>query len=464
VRLKHWSLGGGRMTSKFAAKLRVSVFLALSLVFAGTVLGLLSHWHIENASACAFGAYRPATYEGAENRAIYMTAIEAASVNKLFPEDSQFSLDTLEQGDRYNRVSTGGHIPATLIKGIAWIETKMTMATKSTMWSGVGDSIISFDCGHGIMQVTTGMTTPLGADNQPSDTQALTATHFAYNIARGVKILGTKWNNAPESAPIMGTDTNSSPEIIENWYYATWAYNGFTGAGSSSSNHPLDARFPWPRTPYLCNGSQSHNQFPYQELVWGCIKNPPSVNGNKLWDAVPVSLPDLNNPNVRSALAPSNFFAPYMNMDLITPKPSHAELISSPTNDQIQVIVGNPIFSASDRTHTIRINNPAATMWVDVPVKNFGTGLSTWRAKSDSGFLQLSPPTGIAIGSDYECNSYLCDENSLRIEVNPTLLPGSYATGTVTIWSPNTTTDPIKIQINVLADFELTFPGSSKKE
>ena len=103
-------------------------------------------------------------------------------------------------------------------------------------------------------------------------------------------------------------------------------------------------------------------------------------------------------------------------------------------------------------------------MWVDVPVKNFGTGLSTWRAKSDSGFLQLSPPTGIAIGSDYECNSSLCEENSLRIEVNPTLLPGSYATGTVTIWSPNTTNDPIKIQINVLADFELTFPGSAKKD
>lgn len=151
-------------------------------------------------------------------------------------------------------------------------------------------------------------------------------------------------------------------------------------------------------------------------------------------------------------------------MDLITPKPSHAESVSSPANDQIQVIIGSPIFSASDRTHTIRINNPAATMWVDVPVKNFGTGLSTWRAKSDSGFLQLSPPTGIAIGSNYQCNSYLCDENSLRIEVNPTLLPGSYATGTVTIWSPNATTDPIKIQINVLADFELTFPGSSKKD
>ena len=450
------------MTRKFMTKLHVSIFFVLSLIFVSSVFGFLSHWHINETNACAFGAYRPATYEGAQDRAIYMTAIEAASVNKLFPTDTRFSLDSLEQGVRYSRTTAGGNIPATLIKGIAWIETRMTMATKATMWSGVGDSTISFDCGHGIMQVTSGMTAPLGADDQPSDTQALTATHFAYNIARGVKILGSKWNNAPESAPIMGTDTNSSPEIIENWYYATWAYNGFTGAGSSSSNHPLDPIFPWPRTPYQCNGSQSHNQFPYQELVWGCMKNPPSVGGSKLWDSISVSLPDLNNPKVRSALAPNNFFAPYANMDLATPQPSHTELISSPTEDQIQVIIGSPIFSASDRTQTIRINNPAATMWVDVPVKNFGTGLSTWRAKSDSSFLQLSPPTGIAIGSDYKCNSSLCNENSLRIEVNPTLLPGSYATGTVTIWSPNTTSDPIKIQINVLADFELTFPGSAK--
>jgi len=457
-------LGGGRMTRKFMTRIHVSIFFVLSLIFVSSVFGFLSHWRMDETNACAFGAYRPATYEGAEDRAIYITAIEAASANRLLPSDSRFSLDSLEQGDRYNRATAGGHIPATLIKGIAWIETRMTMATKATMWSGVGDSTISFDCGHGIMQVTTGMTTPLGANNQPSDTQALTATHFAYNIARGVKILGSKWNNAPESAPIMGTDTNSSPEIIENWYYATWAYNGFTGAGSSSSNHPLDPVFAWPRTPYQCNGSQSHNQFPYQELVWGCIKNPPSVDGSKLWSSIPVSLPDLNDPRVRSALAPNNFFAPYTNMDLTTPQPSHAELVSSPTEDQIQIIIGNPVFSASDRTQTIRINNPAATMWVDVPVKNFGTGLSTWRAKSDSGFLQLSPPTGIAIGSDYECNSSLCEENSLRIEVNPTLLPGSYATGTVTIWSPNTTNDPIKIQINVLADFELTFPGSAKKD
>ena len=41
------------------------------------------------------------------------------------------------------------------------------------------------------------MTTPLGSGGQPTDQQALVATHFAYNIGRGMAILVDKWNSAP---------------------------------------------------------------------------------------------------------------------------------------------------------------------------------------------------------------------------------------------------------------------------
>ncbi len=73
------------MTRKFMTKLHVSIFFVLSLIFVSSVFGFLSHWRIEETNACAFGAYRPATYEGAEDRAIYITAIEAASADRLFP-------------------------------------------------------------------------------------------------------------------------------------------------------------------------------------------------------------------------------------------------------------------------------------------------------------------------------------------------------------------------------------------
>ena len=43
--------------------------------------------------------------------------------------------------------------------------------------------------------------------------------------------------------PIAGTDTNSNPAILENWYFTIWGYNGFTGPGANISNHPLDPVF-----------------------------------------------------------------------------------------------------------------------------------------------------------------------------------------------------------------------------
>tara|TARA_Y100000996_G_scaffold393583_1_gene357235 strand:- start:22 stop:1371 length:1350 start_codon:yes stop_codon:yes gene_type:complete len=412
--------------------------------------------------ACAFGAYRPAAYEGGENRLLYIHAIDAAANNLLFPQDARFALDRLEQGTRYNRYVGGGYVPPTLIKSIAWVETKMTMATKSTAWNGLGDSVISFDCGHGVMQVTTGMINPLGENSQPSDAQALISTHFTYNIAKGVKILGAKWNNAPQISPIVGTDTDSQTEILENWYYATWAYNGFTGYGSYSSNHPLDPSFTWPRSQYSCSGTQSHNEFPYQELVWGCIKNPPTINGTPLWSPIPITLPDLFSTEVNSALSPGNFYPPYANMDIKTPAPWHTEVTPANFLQEEAKLIGRPILSVPPRSHTIRMNSPAAITWVDIPIRNSGSGLSTWRAKSSVGFLVVNPPAGIAPGDNLTCTAASCDTTSLRIEVNPTLLPASYATGVVSIWSPNEKSAPIEITINVVADFELTFPGSSK--
>ena len=62
------------------------------------------------------------------------------------------------------------------------------------------------------MQVTSGMTVPLGDNSQASPDQLLVATHYAYNIARGAAILADKWNAAPESRPIAGTDTESRPQ------------------------------------------------------------------------------------------------------------------------------------------------------------------------------------------------------------------------------------------------------------
>src|SRR5205823_2779261 len=149
----------------------------------------------------------------------------------LFPNDPTFGLPPIEVGVRSQRTVGAKRIPASLMRSIGWLESNLTMAARSVPYQSIGPALVSFDCGHGVMQVTTGMTVPLGVNNQPTVSQVNIATHYVYNIARGAAILAEKWNGAPEVRPVAGTDTRSDPTIIENWYFAVWSYNGFTGPG-----------------------------------------------------------------------------------------------------------------------------------------------------------------------------------------------------------------------------------------
>src|SRR5256885_1777381 len=252
--------GGGRDvrsdsngTKPMIAK-RTTIFAALLAAFAAFV----PHGRATPAiAACAFNTAQPTTYETTQDRRQYMTAMDLAGYNMLFTNDSFFSQLSIGIGTRANRGYTSDvFVPPTLLKAISWIESSATQAAPSVPFGAVGPVLVSFDCGYGISQVTSGMTTPLGENGQPSDAQALVGTHFAYNVGRGAAILIDKWNAAPSNRPITGVDTNSDPHLIENWYYAVWSYHGFTGPGANRSNHPLDPVYPaWPRTPYSCGSA-----------------------------------------------------------------------------------------------------------------------------------------------------------------------------------------------------------------
>lgn len=51
-----------------------------------------------------------------------------------------------------------------------------------------------------------------------------------YNIEAGADVLLSKWNTAVEKLPQIG---DMNPNVLENWYFAIWAYNGW-----SKSNNP----------------------------------------------------------------------------------------------------------------------------------------------------------------------------------------------------------------------------------
>ena len=420
------------------------------------------------ASACAFSV-TPMSYEGPKDRSLTLTAMNLAAYNMIAPGNAFFGLPRLENGLRAARSSVEPVIPPILLKSISWIESSTTQTTRAAPYGGIGPALISFDCGHGIMQVTSGMTTPLGTDGKATPEQLLVATHYAYNVARGAVILEDKWNAAPEYRPIAGTDTNSDPAIVENWYFAVWSYNGFTGPGANRSNHPLDPVYGnWPRTPYSCGASNDgfghdRSKYPYQELVWGCASQPPLVDGAPVWQPINLSLPDLNDPRWRNPLALANWVSPYANMDMPTPKPSHTDATPKPSASLLSSILGAPSLSVSNTSVWMAIsddNKTAAPQ--DIAIGNPGTGVLAWGATSSASWLKVSPPAGVALGSDVYCSDPACQRNgTLTLSIDPAALPSGARRATVRVFSPQTGQTQT-ITVTIASTVKVGVPGMTK--
>ncbi len=409
--------------------------------------------------ACAFDPQRPTTYEADAARERYLMALDSAANNALLPGDSYFGNPQLLRGTRANPVPDGRRLPVEVLRGIAWVESQLTMAARSVPFDSVGQSLVSFDCGHGLMQVTSGMSVPLGERDYPSADQLQVATSYPHNIARGAALLASKWNEAPTQRPIVGTDTGRDPRIIENWYYSVWSYNGFTGPGSSQSNHPLSPALPWPRSPNLCNDSQSRTRFPYQELVWGCIASPPTRAGDPLWPAVAASLPDLTLPEFYGAMRVANWSYPYRAMDITTPRPAHAS--RQPTAVSPGRLLGDPELEVDQTSLLIRTNGRPDEAMATVRIKNIGTGLLSWAVTPSDGFLVVSPTAGSAAGTDLPCRSGDCSTAEITVTVSPSLLPAARADASITISSP--TEDRTRtVRVQVLVDFEVAASGVSR--
>jgi len=108
------------------------------------------------------------------------------------------------------------NIPSVVLMGIAYTESGWRQFDSSGNTIINYNSQTSFDIG--IMQINS---------VSRSDIDKL-KTDIFYNIEVGAKILDGKWKITPG---IGDRDRN----VLENWYYAIWAYNGF-----SYTNHPLN--------------------------------------------------------------------------------------------------------------------------------------------------------------------------------------------------------------------------------
>ena len=170
------------------------------------------------------------------------------------------------------------------------------------------------DCGYGVSQVTTGM--HVGDTSLSAHGQIKVAVDYQENIAAGLQILETTWNQLYTDGILAN---NGDPRYLENWYYAAWAYNsgieptgsydptGCTAGPSCTgpdgtwglgwANNPENPAYPPNRDPYLQDtyADAAHpGSWPYQERVMGWMASPllrysarayatPTYHGGETW-------------------------------------------------------------------------------------------------------------------------------------------------------------------------------------
>ena len=266
-----------------APQRRRALLAAALLAVLGAILWLPSPT-LAAPDSCPFSGggapYAFQSWEAGRDRSLYLDAQRLAAQNELFPDDPEFALPPLMVGTgSARREDPLATIPAPLLFAIGWLESSTNQTAIGVPYGTTGPALISFDCGYGIMQITSKI---LNDGDPPTRFEALVGTHFAYNIAAGAQVLAEAWNE--QFFPVVG---DGDPSHIESWYYALWAYNGW-----ALENHPAGPDVDPSRAPeYRCDGRRAG--YAYQELVLGCIAHPPEVDGRPLWEAVDVALPDL---------------------------------------------------------------------------------------------------------------------------------------------------------------------------
>ena len=377
-----------RLVNRYTTTLPLLSLVALLLALGGGSRPTSAH-HLCGSTGSPLGAFDFQTYEAADYRNAYARAMELAGFNQLFPENGTFALPGVEG------VQPSPYMPPVLLKSIAWLESGWAQASYDppVQYGQVGPVLSSHDCGYGIMQITSGMQNVSGV---PTLDQAMIGGHYAFNIARGARILADKWNAAPEFRPVVGSRDS---RIIEDWYYALWGYNGF-----ARQNHPLshDPN----RPPYLCDGTQPRSNYPYQELVFGCVAHPPVRGGVALWPAQEVHLPDPADPANGGLYGPGAWDAfnacsqnlQCSGMNIPTPNPWHED--PTPISMNRSQLFGDPVMSVSTGGLVFDAVPGGEALGQNVSIANAGSGLLAWRLTGSASWLKTTRLQGVSLGAN----------------------------------------------------------------
>jgi len=331
------------------------------------------------------------------------------------PSDSVLRAKFIEIAKKYN-------IPSVILMGIAYTESgwKQFDASGAPIIHTNTDGSIDI----GIMQInSTGR----------SDIDRLKQDVF-YNIEVGAKILDGKWKITPA---IGDSDRN----ILENWYYAIWAYNGF-----SYINHPL-------------NPTGRHYQ---DKVIDNIARLIIGDDGQPLWTPVQITKP---NPNLITN--PPSYIdtpTPYHFGDLYENPPDNARIVQANTNlimsknvtnhllfliQNVGVTTWAPTLFSNPYSAKLTLTNgvekvevslpitkkvqPGETYLLDFPVIVNSTGLYT----STLEFFNNNKPFGQKVLSNFDFEDFTVNDlNQKTIDVSNYTISLNYSTNLNTQFIP----------------------------
>jgi hypothetical protein len=213
-------------------------------------------------------------------------------------------------------VQVPARFPCELLRAIAFRESSWRQFCvpdrPDDQIGGPSRTLIAFDCGYGVGQVTSGMR----VGETPAFDRDRVAAEAFYNLATGTQILAAKWK-------VTQCVGDNQPAIIEHWYNATWAYNGLSYV--NNPNNPAYASDRGVHDPAVGGAA------PYQEKVWGAMQHPPTAGH---WPSVALAYPDPAQVGGGSAPPALDEPACASPTDCVATRPVHrSSCFPSPTTD-----------------------------------------------------------------------------------------------------------------------------------
>jgi len=168
--------------------------------------------------------------------------------------------------------------PCEVLKAIGQKESNWTQfcaPTEPASEKGkASQTLIAFDCGYGVSQVTSGMS----EGGKASFDRERVSSDPVYNLAAGAALLAEKWQGAR-------CIEDRDPGVIEHWYIALWKYNGYSYSNDPSNPIFGSSRGVW--NPAVGGAA------PYQERVFGIIEN--GSKGGTLWKPIALAYPRIED-------------------------------------------------------------------------------------------------------------------------------------------------------------------------